>query len=85
MTTTNSLLKSFRSGIRFSERLFKNLPIQLKWWYRQIKNNCDSIHLWRVRNTYHISIDYILGVIIILFYIFVILPFILLWALLKSI
>lgn len=81
----NTFLKGFRSGIRFSERLAKNLSTQLKWWYKKVKNNCNSIHIWRVSNGYHPSIDYIFGMIIVLFFIFMILPFIILWALLKSI
>ena len=75
----------FRSGIRFTERLFKNFTIQIKWWWRSQKDKCSTVHAWRTRNHYHPSIEYAIGIVIILFYILVILPFILIWVLLKSI
>ena len=74
----------FRSGIRFSERLFKNLATQLGWLSRSLRQNWNSVHSWRVSKGYDISLEYVLNFIIALFYGFVVLPFILLWALLKS-
>ena len=78
-------ISSFRYGIKFIEKLFKNLSIQFKWWWKNINNKCDLFHLWRINNRYHPSIEYTVGVLIVLFFVFILAPLLSIWAILKSI
>ena len=78
-------ISSLRYGVKFIEKLFKNLSIQSRWWWKNINNKCNKLHLWRINNRYHPSIEYMVGIIIIIFFIFILIPLLIIWAILKSI
>ncbi len=81
-----SLISYFRSGIRFIERLVKNISIQLKWWWKSMDKNCNRIDLWAVKNMVHPTIKYTIGICMIIFiYVPMVLPIIMIWAVIKSI
>ena len=78
-------LKAFRSGIKFSGRFFKNAKIQGEWFWNVLMKWEKGVRAWRVRNNYNKFIEYMVEVLGILFLIFIVLPFLMLWAFLKSI
>lgn len=78
-------IKAFRSGIRFSERLFKNLKIQSKWFFNLEAKSSKNIHTWCISNRYHMGIAFGLDVIIIIVLLLLLFPILILWAFLKSI
>lgn len=72
----------FRAGIKFSERLVKNLFIQIKWIFkasRDLHRKLLSLH-----TTPHQSLPFVYGFVVIIVMVILIIP-VFMWALIKSI
>lgn len=72
----------FRSGVKFSERLFKNIFYQLKWLWHKSNSTYSWMNIkmgseWYYKTTYIIIISFVA--------IFIVLPVLLFFALIKSI
>lgn len=72
----------FRAGVKFSERLVKNLIIQIKWIWRTSK----KLHGWllSLHTTPHPSLPFVYGVVVAFITAIISIP-IFLWAVIKSI
>ena len=72
----------FRAGIRFSERLIKNIFIQIKWIFKASRN----LHrkLLSLHTTPHQSLPFVYGLVVALVMMILIIP-VFMWALIKSI
>lgn len=72
----------FRAGIRFSERLIKNIFIQIKWIFKASKD----LHrkLLSLHTTPHQSLPFVYGFVVIIVMMILIIP-VFMWALIKSI
>jgi len=80
----SAVLKAFRYGVRFSERCFRNIGVQIRWIWNTNSSNIGKIHAWRVSNDYHPSVEHILNGVMIALSISVLLPILIIWAGIKS-
>ncbi len=72
----------FRTGVRFSERLTKNLITQLKWIYKTSRNLHRKLLL--LHSVPHQSLPFVYGLVVVVIMAVVIIP-VFVWALIKSI
>jgi hypothetical protein len=75
-------LEEFRAGVRFSERLLKNINLQIKWIKKSMKNLYDKFLSQNGSPSEGLRLIYILFLALITI---LILPILLVWAIVKSI
>jgi hypothetical protein len=75
-------LEEFRAGVRFSERLLKNINLQIKWIKKSMKNLYDKFLSQNGSHSEGLRLIYILFLALITI---LILPILLVWAIVKSI
>lgn len=86
MSTSSSKSKGFvhyfRAGVRFSERLIKNIFIQIGW----IIKTSGKLHRWllSLHTTPHESLPFVYGFVVVVIMMIIIIP-VLGWAFIKSI
>ena len=80
--SSKGFIHYFRSGVKFSERLVKNLFIQIKWIFKTSK----KLHgkLLSLHTSPHSSLHFIYGFLVVVIMMILIFP-VFLWALIKSI
>ncbi len=81
----SSSLDHFRAGVRFSERLVRNLGHNTRWTWRSARRNINRLNGWCTRNGFAGGIFWTLAIITVLAFIIIVLPFSLLWAIIRSI
>jgi mannitol-specific phosphotransferase system IIBC component len=79
-----TFLKVFRYGVRFSERWVREIGVQISWTWNTNRTNIGKINAWRIANGYHPAIERLLNGIMIGCSIGLLLPFLILWAGIKS-
>lgn len=84
-SSNDNFIKSFRYGVKFTERLVKNFGLAFKWVWKKGKSNNFAIKNWCRRNGIDPTVFYFLGTINVAFFALIILPLSLFWAVMRSI
>ncbi len=82
---TKKLINRIRSGNKFSGRLFDNFFMSGQCLWDIIIKSEKYTHKWCEKKNIHICLEYTADISVLIFMVFVALPFMVVWATLKSI